>query len=1051
MFFRKPLLLFAGAAQFLFFAPSLIAQGNIPTRSASPGEALTFTPNRGQAVDVTGKALPNFTFYGRTRGALFGFSQDGITFHLEHSVPSRCGEKIKTVETIGVKFEGPNPQAKWEGVNPLPGVKNFFYAHCPEGILGVPEFASIVCKDLWPGIDAVYYSSNDKLKYDFIVHPGADPSQIRLKYEGQNPLELNPEGSLIVHGVSTSFVEAAPVSYTQANHRSIPSRYKLDGRTLSFVVQPSATETIIIDPELTWATYYGNNTGSDYGTSAGGDTQGNHFFAGYTAAPVFPVQNAGGGAYFDGNFSGLTYDAYIIKFDSDAVRVWATYYGGTGNETDVKMEVSANGKVFLAGSTTSTDFPVLDPSGANYYQSSHGGLISDMFLVRFTTLGVREWSTYLGGFSNDRLGDLATNATNNLVVVGYVDTLGFPAVDPGGGAWFQNTSPGIVHNEAVIARFTSTGVMTWSTHFFDPSGGQEFTGVTIDGAGNAWVVGHTSAVNFPTLDPGNGAYYNDTLVGSPNDGVILKFSPAGVLLWSTYFGGDASDLLFAVTLMQGGGILATGRTLSSDIPVYDAGGNAWYDDSHNGDRDGFLAAFNSNGAQTWCTYYGSSGSDEFVSVTADMEGNLYCTGSTFSNTFPRLDPGLPAYFQPNFNGGQEVVLLQFSAAYQRKWATFYGGGGQDEVHEIHCDLFSNLLVTGTTNSMTLTVENPGGAAWVDSVWAGGPGYETFILRFDALPCAGTQAVITASADTVCTGDTVLLSSAGSFGGTLAWKLNDVLYSTANDTSMIFTAAGEYEVTLVASANPCEDSATIFIHVGPFPTITPSGFMSACEGDTFTLVAQSGFNSYLWTGGSTDTSITVTTAGNYYVTVTDTNGCTGVSAPAIVVYYFIPATTFNSSINGNVVTFTDLTSGGFSFLWTFGDGDSSTVQNPVHTYDSLGTYYPCLTVTSFNNCDSTICDTVVLTFIDRENPLPEFSFQLSPNPGSGEFIFQFSASLASPIHLQVVDLAGRIIWSGIHRPSDGLQRSIDLTDVSQGLYLVKGVGEGISLVKKLVVE
>jgi hypothetical protein len=407
-----------------------------------------------------------------------------------------------------------------------------------------------------------------------------------------------------------------------------------------------------------WATYFGGSD-DDWAFSVATDPQGNVYVVGGTSSTNFPVYDPGGGVYYQGSLAG-SYDAFILKFNSIGVRQWATYYGGNDYDHANSVVIDPQGNVYVLGYTLSTNFPVYNPSGGAYYQGSNAGY-SDAFILKFNSSGVRLWATYYGGNYNDNAYSVTVDFQGNVYVVGYTNSSDFPVYSPGGDAYYQGTIGSSDSFDVFILKFNSSGVRLWATYYGGSSSDYAFS-VATDPQGNYYVVGYTRSTDFPVHDPGGGAYYQGTIGGGSSnyyDAFILKFNSSGVRLWATYYGGNDLDEAYSVTTDSQGNVYVVGYTGSTNFPVHDPGGGAYYQGSRAGGYDAFILKFNSSGVMQCATYYGGSDGDWANSIATDPRGNFYVVGFTHSSDFPVYSPGGSAYYQGTNAGNSDAFILKF--------------------------------------------------------------------------------------------------------------------------------------------------------------------------------------------------------------------------------------------------------------------------------------------------------------------------------------------------------------------------------------------------------
>ncbi|MEO0072997.1 MAG: SBBP repeat-containing protein [candidate division WOR-3 bacterium] len=338
------------------------------------------------------------------------------------------------------------------------------------------------------------------------------------------------------------------------------------------------------------------------------------------------------------------------------------------------------------------------------------------------------WATYYGGSAEDNcdgqreIGAVCVDIHGNIYITGFTKSTNFPVYNPGTGAYFQASNAG--YADLFIVKFSPTGQRLWATYY---GGSNDDLGlaITTDNSGNVIVCGITFSSNFPLYNPGGNAYYQGYTSGG--DGFIIKFDSLGQRLWATCLGGSLSDAIYAVRAEATGKFYVVGNTYSSNFPVYNPGGSAYYQASNAGSFDGFIAKFSETGERLWATYYGGNDEDHIYGIALDNSGNFFATGMTRSSNFPVYNPGGNTYYQGTLAGYRNAFILKFSSAGQRLWATYYGGNTNDYGRGIAVSNNNEVFVVGNTSSANFPVYNPGGGYYFQGTLAGSD--DAFILKF----------------------------------------------------------------------------------------------------------------------------------------------------------------------------------------------------------------------------------------------------------------------------------------------------------------------------------
>ena len=268
------------------------------------------------------------------------------------------------------------------------------------------------------------------------------------------------------------------------------------------------------------------------------------------------------------------------------------------------------GNAYVTGLTTSTDFPV-----SNAIQPTHGGGNRDGFITRLNAAGnTLDWSTYLGGSSDDSGKSIALDSAGNAYVTGNTMSDNFPTMNA-----FQADLNG---GDAFVTKLGVSGSLAWSTYL----GGSSLdfgNGIAADDAGNAYVTGNTGSDDFPTHNP-----YDNTLSGTSSAFVTKLNASGSTLAWSTYLGGDMNDIGHDIVVDKSGNVYVTGETASTDFPTRDPFQGTW-GGGFTGVQDVFISVFDTSGSDLiWSTYLGRSYPDIGRGIALGMDGNIYVTGET---------------------------------------------------------------------------------------------------------------------------------------------------------------------------------------------------------------------------------------------------------------------------------------------------------------------------------------------------------------------------------------------------------------------------------------
>ena len=312
---------------------------------------LTFEANQGQAdetIDYLARG-PGYRLYLKPREALL------VTAPVsEIAVPSTT--------VVEMQLVGALPSPKVAGLEAQPGRSHYLFGNDPtKWRTNVPHYAKVKYEEVYPGVDLIYYGKQRQLAYDFVVKPGADPSQIRLSFQGVDKPALDEHGNLLLEAGGQEFHFQKPFIYQVVNgsRQPIGGDYRVSEDLVGFRVDAyDDSYPLVIDPVLSYSSYIG---GSDYdaGASVAVGSDGSLYVTGSTGSINFPTANplqptfVGGGLFHS--------DGFVLKLNAQGTALaYATYFGGGHDDFGVGIAVNAEGNAFVTGSTRSQDFPLVE-------------------------------------------------------------------------------------------------------------------------------------------------------------------------------------------------------------------------------------------------------------------------------------------------------------------------------------------------------------------------------------------------------------------------------------------------------------------------------------------------------------------------------------------------------------------------------------------------------------------------------------------------------------------------------------------------------------------
>jgi hypothetical protein len=660
---------------------------------------LYFVANKGQVREIA-------EYYARTSRYTLWLTRQGLvfdSFKKENAGKSGKSGKTRTKPVFSrdvsrLKFLGAKKKPQLVPVEKSALKVNYIRGGDKTKWSSAPTSNAVLYKELYENIDLKVYGKEKSIEYDWIVGTGGKPSDIAFQYHHVKATRIDSDGNLLVTTGFGELVHRRPVGFQEIDGKKVPVNvtYRhIKENTYGFNVPAyNCNYPLVIDPVvLAWSTYLGGS-GEDDARSIAVDGSGNVYVAGYTLSTDFPVSDE----YMSDPGDGFI-DTYVAKLDptvgGPSQLLYCTYLGGNDDDECDGMVIDGSGIVYVAGSTLSTDFPVV-----NEYMSDPGDVDYDMWIAKLDTgqsgASGLLYSSYLGGNSMEVTYGLAYHS-GRVYLAGSTASSDFPLKDE------YNATLQSVDMTVTVMDLSQSGAnsLVYSTLV----GGTDIdlaSDIAVDASGLVYVVGDSDSDDFPTVNE----YMTDPF-DAWVDCIMFKLDitqGASGLLYSTYLGGLDTDEARGIVVDNSGQVYLALLSDSPDFPTVNEymtePGDAYLSDM-------VISKLDTNKSGTssllYSTYMGGYGVDTAIDLALDANDFLYVVGSSESTDFPILNEYMG---DPGDSEDDLIVMimdLTRSGTDSLLFSSYIGGNLDEDAKSICLDSLGNIYVAGDSNSTDFPV------------------------------------------------------------------------------------------------------------------------------------------------------------------------------------------------------------------------------------------------------------------------------------------------------------------------------------------------------------
>jgi hypothetical protein len=1018
----------------------------------------------------------------------------------EEALPNKFEQKDYTRigHKVWYRLQGNNNLIHTEGKEKQTGYYNYLVGNDPgKHASNVGLYKEALVKNVYNGIDLRYYFDKGNIRYDYVVHPGADPSQIAFVLEGTDKTRLNPQGDLVFYTRFGQVALAELQTYQGTKDNEVSSHFVKTENGWSIAVgNYDSKQTLIIDP-LIYSTYLGGS-GNEIGTSIAVDASGNAYLTGTTPSANYDTTS---GAY-QTSYAGKK-DAFVTKLNySGTALVYSTYLGGSNDDAGATIAIDASGNAYITGMTSSTNYNIT--SGA--FQKKYAGGDWDAFVTKLNATGTAlVYSTHFGGSGADIAFSIAINASGNAYVTGSTLSANYDITT---GAYKTSHTKSF---DAFVTKLNTTGTALVYSTYLGGSDEDLAYSVAVDISGNAYVTGQTQSIDYDTTSGALQTHRNGNW-----DGFVTKLNATGTALaYSTYLGGTVGgDEGRSIAVDPSGSAYITGWTGSANYYItsgaYQTGyGNIFVTKICLVEKATISLALN-------------AGPDvQRVCIHTPITNIAYAISNATLGSVTGLPAGVKASFGPDaitisgtpvesgtfdytifIYGGCSIASATGSITVNANTIRLFSASGTDSQSLCINAAIAKIRYESTGASGATFTNLPAGITGsfaFNIVTISGTPTASGIYNFTVTLTGGCGIITAKGSITVTPENTISLSSVtGTDSQSLCMDsaITNITYATTDASGATVTglpagvtgsfaanvvtisgtptASGthHYTVTLTGGCGIITAKGSIIVNANTLTLLSASGtdLQSLCINTAITNItyATTGASSATVTGlpagvsgsfaaNTVTISGTPTSSGIYHYTIALTGGCGTITAKGSITVK--PDNTIglssagtdaqNVKVNSSITNITYATTGATGATVT-GLPAGVTVSFAANVVTISGTPTVIGTFT-YTVILSGGCGTIKTTGrinVERNNQTNMQVLQIFPNPADIEVTIK-GGTFTSSVQIEIIDALGRIIQAVYSLDKHTIK--LQVSSLASGMYCIRITDGGQMVQGKIVVQ